>query len=116
MILIEVFGETPAGSSCLITLECILMGGLVSHTRFIQSADATLKRASQPITCNTGPIKAVKGELKRRRILSKGSSLLIVLSLDLTLFQLMRVNQNMIVGWRDVLQDIQGGGGAPGNQ
>lgn len=73
------------------------MGGVAPHTCFIQSAGAAVKQASQPFACDTGPIKAMKGEIKRRRILSKGSSK------ELTLFPLMRVNQNMIVGQRERL-------------
>lgn len=51
------------------------MGGVAPHTCFIQSADTTVEQASQPITCDMGQIKAMKGEIKRRRILSKGISL-----------------------------------------
>lgn len=64
MSLIEVWArvsETPAGLKCLITQERILMASVAPHARFVQSAEATIERVSQPIACDEQETKAIKG-------------------------------------------------------
>lgn len=75
MILIEVCAPvsgTPAGCKCLITRERILVGRVSPNTRFIKSADATIKCTPKPNTCDKQEIKAIKGEINKKECAAKG--------------------------------------------